>query len=73
MATRGAPRVGLRDLKALVRAGRDEGDPVSLLILSQPDELPVDVFLARVDDWLHLSKIWEGVPDRRARRKEPTE
>lgn len=57
MEAQGLPRVGLKDLKTLILSGRDRDDPVFRLILSQPDSLPVDVFLARVDDWLRLSEM----------------
>ena len=50
-------RVPLGDVKAIARRELPRDSPLRKLLLAQPESLPVDVFLARVDDWLSLLEM----------------
>ena len=55
-------RIGLRELKAIVRERLGTSDPLRALILGQPDSLPTSEFLAKAEDWLALLDISERPP-----------
>lgn len=55
-------RIGLRELKAIVRERLDASDPLRALILGQPDSLPTSEFLAKAEDWLALLDMSERPP-----------
>ena len=51
--------VDFRPIKRFALQSMDESE-LKELLLSEPDEMRVDVFLAKINTWLRLQKIEEG-------------